>query len=203
MCGGFIVAYSSAKIDPSTTAFGQFFYHLTYNLGRVTSYIILGILFGLLGGIVSFSAKLAGYFYFLTGIVMVIMGLSLMGKIKFLTSIESSIAINPFVKKVFSRLIHSHSFLSFYGLGMLNGFLPCGLVYFFLASAALTGSAFWGGVTMAIFGLSTIPALLGFSFVVGFLRHGSFREVMIKIASMVIMAYGTYMAYLGYCAVIA
>lgn len=203
MCGGFVVAYSSAKIDTSTSAYGQFFYHCIYNMGRITSYIILGISFGYIGSVISFSVKATGYFYFVIGVLMVLMGLSLMGKIKFLTSLESSIAFNRPIKNIFSKLIHSKSFLSFYGLGVLNGFLPCGLVYFFLATATTTGSPLLGGIVMAVFGLSTMPALLGFGFIVGFLRGSSFREVMIKVASIVIIAYGLYMAYLGYNAVIS
>ena len=125
------MAYSSAKIAPSASSLHQFIVHLIYNIGRVSSYIVLGMLFGLFGSIFTFSAQSSGYFYFITGIIMVLMGLSLMGKIKFLTSLESSIAFNPMIKQLFSRLIHSKSYWSFYGLGMLNGFLPCGLVYFF------------------------------------------------------------------------
>ena len=203
MCGGFVMAYSSAKIAPSTSSRGQVFYHLVYNAGRISAYIFLGALFGFIGGIVSFSPQGSGYFYFATGMLMVFMGLSLMGKIKFLTSLESSIAFNPSIKTLFSKLIHSKGIGSFYGLGVLNGFLPCGLVYFFLASAALSGSAFYGACTMLIFGLSTVPALLGLGFIIGFLHSSGLREVMIKLASVVIIAYGLYMAYIGYSAVIA
>lgn len=197
------MAYSSTKITSSASSLHQFIMHLIYNMGRVSSYTILGMLFGLLGSIFTFSAQSSGYFYFITGIIMVLMGLSLMGKIKFLTSLESSIAFNPTIKRLFSKLIHSKSYWSFYGLGMLNGFLPCGLVYFFLASAATSGSFVWGGIIMLIFGLSTLPALLGLGFMVGFLHGNGLREVMIKIASVIIMVYGLYMAYLGYSAVIA
>lgn len=203
MCGGFVMAYSSAKIAPSSPSFHQLMCHFIYNIGRVSSYTLLGLLFGLLGSIISFSAQSSGYFYFITGIVMVLMGLSLMGKIKFLTSLESSLAFSPFIKKLFSKLIHSRTYISFYGLGVLNGFLPCGLVYFFLASAAASGSALWGAVIMLIFGLSTVPALLGLGFMVGFLHGNGLRETMIKLASFIVIAYGIYMAYLGYRAVIA
>ena len=177
--------------------------HITYNTGRVSAYILLGMFFGSLGSVFFFSSQSVGYFYFFIGLVMVLMGLSMWGKLKFLNSLESSIAFNSTIKKLFSFLIHSKSFWSFYGLGVLNGFLPCGLVYFFLASATTTGSWFWGGVTMAIFGLSTMPSLIGIGYVVGFLKSSGFREIMIKVASFVIMAYGLYLAYLGYTAAIA
>lgn len=197
------MAYSSAKIDTSASSLQQFFTHLIYNLGRISSYTLLGMLFGALGSVFTFSAQLNGYFYFVIGLVMVLMGLSMMGKIKFLTSLESTIAFNPFIKKLFSQLIHSKTIISFYGLGLLNGFLPCGLVYFFLATAATSGSFVLGGLTMAMFGLATMPAMLGLGFVVGFLKGSGFREVMIKLASLIIMGYGIYMSYLGYMAVIS
>lgn len=200
MCGGFVVAYASAKINPSTSVPSQLLAHFSYNLGRVTSYVLLGIFFGFMGSVIAFSPLVLGYLYFCVGIVMVLMGLSLMGKLKFLTSIESSLASHPYVRTLFSKLIHSSSLGSFYGLGMLNGFLPCGLVYFFAVSAVATASWFWGGVVMAVFGFSTVPALLGFGYVVGFLKGGHFRELMIKIASVLIMGYGVYMSYMGYMA---
>lgn len=197
------MAYSSAKIDPSTTSFYQFLSHLFYNFGRISSYILLGMLFGAIGSIFTFSTRINGYFYFVIGLLMVLMGLSMMGKIKFLTSLESTIAFNPTVKKLFSQLIHSKKLSSFYGLGLLNGFLPCGLVYFFLASAATSGSFWLGGLKMALFGLATMPAMLGLGFVVGFLKGSNFREAMIKVASLIIMVYGLYMSYLGYMAVVS
>jgi len=202
MCGGFIVAYSSSKIDTKSSKTRQFISHLFYSLGRVTSYVFIGMVSGYLGSVISFSRTSTGYFLFVVGLFMILMGFSLMGQIKFLTSLESSIATNAFVKKIFSTLIHSKSILSFYGLGMLNGFLPCGLVYFFAVSAASTGSLLWGGVTMFVFGLSTIPSLLGFGYIVGFLKGSSFRSIMIRLASVVIVLYGIYISYLGYIAVI-
>jgi sulfite exporter TauE/SafE len=202
MCGGFVVAYSSAKIDSNSSKYYQFLSHLSYSLGRVTSYTIIGAVLGYIGSVISFSKESTGYLYFAIGIFMVLMGLSLMGKIRFLTSLECSLSTNGIIKKIFSFLIHSKSFFSFYGLGMLNGFLPCGLVYFFAISAAATSSAFWGAITMLVFGLSTIPSLLGFGYIIGFLKGGNFREIMIKLASFVIIAYGIYISFLGYSAVI-
>ena len=63
MCGGFIVAYSSAKIDDKSNKFNQLFSHLLYNFGRVTSYILLGVVFGLIGTIFSISVITKGILY--------------------------------------------------------------------------------------------------------------------------------------------
>ncbi len=198
MCGGFVVAYTTAKVDSSKSKAYQFLSHLFYNFGRIASYVIIGVIFGALGSIFIWSKTTMGSFYIIIGIFMILMGYSLMGKIKFLTSIESSLATSSFVKRAFSKLIHSKSLSSFFLLGMLNGFLPCGFVYFFAASAASTASPFWGGVVMLVFGLSTIPALLSFGLFVGYFKNTSFREIMIKLASLVIMGFGLYMIHKGY-----
>lgn len=200
MCGGFVVAYSSAKIDPKSPQISQFFYHLFYNLGRVSAYAVLGGVFGFLGQGIGFSRVVSGYVYFIIGILMVLMGLSLIGQIKFLTSIESSLALHPKIRKIFSSLIKSKSKLSFYLLGVLNGFLPCGLVYFFIISAVASGSWYNGMLVMIIFGLSSIPAMLGFGYIIGFLKSTKFREIMLKLAGLVIIVYGIYLSYLGFIA---
>ncbi len=197
MCGGFIVAYSSAKIDDKSNRFNQLFSHLLYNFGRVTSYIILGVVFGLIGTIFSLSALTKGVLLIIIAIFMILMGISLMGKLGFLNSIEFSIEKNGLFKKAFSKLIHSKSRFSFYLLGSLNGFIPCGMVYFFIASAIATTSALWGGVVMLIFGLSTIPILLSMGFFVSFLKGGHFRNLMIKLASITIIFYGFYIGFRG------
>ncbi len=198
MCGGFVIAYSTAKIDSSMKKGRQFGAHLVYNLGRITSYMFIGAFFGFLGGILLISKTTHGSLYILVGIFMILMGISLSGNLKFLTSIEVSLTKYEFFRKLFSKLIHSKTLPSFFFLGMLNGFLPCGLVYFFAASAAATGSPFWGAVVMLIFGLSTIPVLFGLGTVAGFLKSSSFRTVMIKLASVVIALYGIYMIHKGY-----
>ncbi len=198
MCGGFVIAYTAAKIEPATPRGRQFVYHLAYNLGRISSYALIGALFGFLGGILLISPLTQGILYLAVGIFMVLMGFSLLGNLKFLNSIEVSLTRYSFFKRLFSKLIHSKSMPSFFFLGMLNGFLPCGLVYFFAASAAATASPFWGAVVMIIFGLSTVPVMLGLGTVAGFLKSSRFRTVMIKLASVVIVLYGIYIVYKGY-----
>ena len=198
MCGGFVIAYSTAKIDSSYSKAHQIIAHLAYNFGRVFSYMIIGAIFGLLGSILLISKTTHGTLYIIVGLFMILMAISLSGNLRFLTSIEMSLTKYRFFKEIFSKLIHSKSLSSFFFLGMLNGFLPCGLVYFFAASAAATGSPFWGAVVMLIFGLSTIPTLFGLGTVAGFLKSSNFRSLMIKLASVVIAFYGAYIIYKGY-----
>jgi sulfite exporter TauE/SafE len=129
---------------------------------------------------------------------MFLSGLSLLGKIKFLTLIEHSLSSSQWYQKNFKELLHTKTLFSFYILGMLNGLLPCGLVYFFAVTAASTGSAMYGAFVMLIFGLSTMPALFSLGFFVGLYKNGKFRNIMIKIASISVLLFGIYTIKQGY-----
>ena len=198
MCGGIVIAYSSTKIKSHYSKQIQALAHLLYSLGRVTTYTVLGALFGLVGGVVTFDNITSGIFLLITGLMMILVGLSLMGKIKFLTILEHSCSNSPLYQNTFKSLLGSQSLFSFYLLGMLNGLLPCGFVYVFAITAASTGSAFWGAFVMLIFGLSTIPALFSLGFFVGLFKQSNLRDLFIKLASILVIAFGIYIAYLGY-----
>jgi len=198
MCGGIVVAYSSTKIDQRSSWKRQTVSHLAYNLGRVTTYTILGAMFGLLGKAIAFTPTTKGVLFVLTGILMILAGASLIGNLKFLNSAEWSVSKNGWYQKQFKALIGSSSLQSFYLLGMLNGIIPCGLVYSFAIFAASTASPLWGAIVMATFGLATIPALFFLGTVTKFLQKGSLRGTMMKLAAMLVIFYGFYTLYKGY-----
>ena len=129
---------------------------------------------------------------------MILAGLSLIGKIKFLTLLEHSFSGSSWYQRAFRYILRDKSLYSFYLLGLLNGLLPCGLVYFFAVDAASTGSPVWGAFVMFIFGISTIPALMGLGLFTSLFTKSSFRQVMINLASIVVVVYGLYTVYRGY-----
>ncbi len=198
MCGGIVVAYSSTKVDEKWSKTTQAFSHLVYSLGRVSTYVLLGAMFGYLGGVATFNNYTNGGLLIFAGVIMILAGLSLMGKVKFLTLIEHSFSKSQWYQKSFRSLLQSKSLFSFYLLGMLNGLLPCGFVYFFAITAASTGSAFWGAIVMLLFGISTIPAMFSMGFFVGLFKQSSFRSLMIKLASIAAIGYGLFTIYNGY-----
>ena len=177
MWGGIVVAYTSAKIKPYHSKYRTTLSHLVYSLGRVTTYTILGAMFGLL---------------------MLLAGVSLLGNSKFLNSAEFSIPNNKWFQAIFRKLISNDLLSSFYLLGMLNGIIPCGLVYLFTIFAANTASMLWGALVMALFGLATIPAMFFLATVTRFLQQGSFRNTMMKLAALMVVAYGVITLYKGY-----
>ncbi len=198
MCGGIVLAYSSTKIDSSMNKTQQSLSHLTYAFGRITTYTVLGAIFGFLGSVVTFSNKTNGILLIVTGILMVLIGFSLMGKFKFLTVIEHSVSTAPWYQENFKKLLSNNSKLSFYFLGLLNGLLPCGFVYAFAITAVSTGSPLWGAIVMLVFGLSTIPAMFSLGFFVGLFKQTELRNMFIKVASVLVILYGMYTAYNGY-----
>ena len=198
MCGGIVIAYSNTKIDAKMSSIYQSLSHLIYSLGRVTTYTVMGAVFGAIGGVVSFSHTAISTLTIIAGIFMVLTGLSILGWLKFLTSIEHSFSKSSWYQDIFRSVLRSKSLNSFYILGLLNGLLPCGLVYFFAVTAASTGSAIWGAVVMMIFGLSTIPSLFALGLFSALFSKNNLRKVMMNLASIVVIAYGFYTIYRGY-----
>ena len=198
MCGGIVVAYSSTKIDQKTSYLQQTSAHLAYNFGRVTTYTILGAAFGYVGQVVAFTPTTKGILFLITGILMILAGLSLIGNLKFLNSAEWSVSKYTWYQNSFRALMSNKSYLSFYLLGLLNGIIPCGLVYAFAIFAASTADPLAGALVMATFGLATIPALFFLGFLTKILQKGSLRGTMMKLAAMLVILYGGITLYKGY-----
>ena len=198
MCGGIIIAYSSTKINSEDSKLKQATSHILYSVGRIFTYVILGAMFGYIGGVAMFNNLANGILLIVAGIFMMLTGISLSGKIKFLTLIEHSVSSTSWYKTQFRQLLQTKTLISFFILGMMNGLLPCGLVYFFAVTAASTASAISGALVMLIFGLSTIPALFSLGFFVGLFKNSVFRNTMMKLASISVIVFGIYTAYQGY-----
>lgn len=198
MCGGFVVAYSTAKIDPGRNRMFQSLAHLLYSSGRVVSYMAIGALFGYLGSAINFTLGAKGVLFIVIGFLMVVIAFSLSGKIRFLTVIEHSIVQTPLFKKLFQSVIKSKSLPSFFYMGILNGLIPCGLVYFFATAAIASGSAVMGAVVMAVFGLATIPALFILGMVSTMISQMTWRKHVLSAAAVLIALYGLYTGYKGY-----
>lgn len=197
MCGGFIVAYSSTKIDASMSRTAQLIRHSAYNLGRVSSYIVLGMIFGGIGALFSISMEFHGALFILAGIIMIITALGMFGLSKLIHLLERGFSSNSLFKTLFSRLIKSKNIGSFFALGVMNGFFPCGFVFFFAAKAAASASVIEGGMVMALFGLATVPTLLALGQSVSFFKEIAFRQTMNRIAGLAILIYGLYSVYYG------
>jgi sulfite exporter TauE/SafE/copper chaperone CopZ len=151
MCGGFVLSYSTkleGKYNPLP--------HLAYNMGRVITYSFLGLVVGFLGSLVSISYATQGVLIIFASFVMVILGLNLMGVLTVFRGLNLGLK-NPLGGLVAKA---SKGNRGPFVLGLLNGFVPCGMVYIVLFTyVPLAGSALEGALAMAVFGLGTIPLM--------------------------------------------
>ena len=166
MCGGFVAMYSLKKPaeEPSLP------YHLLYNLGRITTYAFIG---GTLGYIGSFATSLGkhrgipGAVLLFSGVIMVLMGLNLAGILGKRGLFEDTgITDRTIFRKSLHRILELESVWGTFLLGLLLGFLPCGLLYPLSMNAAASGGFISGMVIMLVFGIGTVPSMLSFGYLV-------------------------------------
>lgn len=133
-----------------------------YNMGRVTSYAILGLTVAFLGSTaVSGIPVLAGPVRFVGGLVIVLVGLQIAFDWRVLKPLERmGSTIWSGVAPLAQRLVPVTNLPRALGLGLLWGWLPCGLVYSVLLIAATSSGAVNGALIMIAFGIGTMPAML-------------------------------------------
>jgi sulfite exporter TauE/SafE len=175
MCGPIALALPLAKENFFKRISGG----IIYNLGRIVTYSILGIVFGLLGK----GFVIAGYQQTLSVAlgILVLLTILLPKASEHIPSLTKIML--PFVTKVKSLLaglFSKTSYTSLFSIGLLNALLPCGLVYVGIAGAIATGSALNGGLFMAMFGFGTLPAMLTVSFAAKYISLG-FRNKVRKV----------------------
>jgi sulfite exporter TauE/SafE len=154
MCGPIAFMLPVDHKDPAKKLFQVFLYHL----GRLSSYGLIGLIFGFLGkGLYVFG--LQQRLSIIIGVLMVLIILipsRTFGKYNFSRPIYS------FLTKIKNRLgkeLQKKSPDTFLTIGFLNGLLPCGLVYMALFGSIATASPWLGALFMALFGLGTIPLM--------------------------------------------
>ena len=153
MCGPIALAL------PVPPQLNRGFAVLLYNFGRITSYASIGLFFGFLGKLFI----LAGYQQILSivcGIVVISLAV-FSKKIKFSPAFSS---LTSGFKSNFSNLVKQRGVAPFLLLGIMNGLLPCGLVYMSLAAATATGGPWNGALFMAFFGLGTVPVMFAIGY---------------------------------------
>lgn len=198
MCGGISAAVSFAG---KRQGGNQFLTTLLYNLGRITSY-------SLVGAIAGYTAEVglnygSGYMplvilRLLSGLLLILLGL-------YVAQINTSILILEkighffwrFIQPLAQRLLPLKSPLHAYPLGLLWGWLPCGLVYSTLSLAVTRGNMIDAAFIMFAFGLGTLPLML----LIGNLSsqfNDFIRKKSIKLLSgLILTAFGLHIIYIA------
>ncbi len=155
MCGPIAIALPLGNKGWLHRVFGG----ISYNVGRTLTYGVLGALFGLLGQ----GIEMAGLQQWASIGIGVIMILSVLFPVLFRGKIKFEQFFFGYAGKMigkFRKLFTISSIPSLFLIGLLNGLLPCGLVYVAIAGAINTNDIVYGIVYMVIFGLGTIPVML-------------------------------------------
>lgn len=145
-----------------------------YHIGRLLSYSIMGLVFGLIGK----GLNLFGFQQQLSIIIGVIMIIVILIPYKTFNKYNVSKPIYKVISKVKSALgsaLKKKTSDTFLTIGFLNGFLPCGLVYMAVFGAIAGGNAAEGSLYMAFFGLGTIPLMTTAIYFSNFLK-GAMRQ---------------------------
>lgn len=151
MCGPLALAVPGTTTSALRFALGR----VAYNTGRVATYCLLGMVFGLFGK----TLLLAGIQRWLSISLGVVLIAGLFASRKLALWRPVTLLVNQ-LKTRMSALLRQRSLVSVALLGLLNGLLPCGLVYVAAAGATSTGNFLSGAIYMAAFGAGTLPMML-------------------------------------------
>jgi hypothetical protein len=197
MCGGIVSALASSRTATGKSQPGKSWrIHLCYNLGRIASYTIAGALAGTVGGL---GLMLDGLLpvqivlYAMANLLLIGLGLYLAGIRGPVARLERLGAgfwslLKPFTR----RFLPADSPTKALALGMLWGWLPCGLVYTVLFTALLTGGTLSGATVMLAFGLGTLPNLLVAAALLHRPRSWLASRTARTLSGAVVLAFGVY-----------
>lgn len=197
MCGGIVGALTFGLPETSRgTVAAQLPFQLAYNLGRLISYVVAGAIMGGVGLLLAelMPIQLAQQMLLLlAGLFMVLLGLYLAGWWMVLNRVERAGALLwRRLEPIGRRLMPVRSPSRALAIGMIWGWVPCGLVYTMLINAVSSGGTLQGAGLMFAFALGTLPNLLAMGLLAGaaarLARSGTAR----KIAGTTVMLFGLY-----------
>lgn len=189
MCGGIAAAASSSS--PGKTNYS---FLLLFNLGRILSYTTAGLIVSLLGLWLADSHQVAQQVLrSISGVLLILMGFYVARWWMVLTRLETIGQffwryLQPFTRKLIPIQTRPQAL----ALGLLWGWLPCGLIYSTLAWVAANAQPGMGALTMFCFGLGTLPGILAAGIFArqlnAYIQHHHFR----KLAGLLLMLYGAW-----------
>ena len=196
MCGPVVAAYSLGERNL------RYLHHILYNLGRITTYMFMGAVVGLTGSFLVLTSsieKIQTAIMVLAGISIIVMGIVIGGWIPVRRPSKSSFWLSSIIQKTMELFKGPRTAGTYYPMGIVLGFLPCGLTYTALLAAARASmeaenhlAGMLQGVFMLLFfGLGTAPALLLAGKVIDVIGAKA-RERLYKLASLIMILTGVY-----------
>lgn len=181
MCGPIVLA-----LPGKTSIFSRFLgLRLFYNFGRILTYAWLGLLLGLFGRQIQLSGWQA-QLSVLSGLLILLF--TFLPRLSW--RFKSLLQPGNLVQRFLGDFLYQPNYAGQLVTGLINGLLPCGLVYLALAGALLVGDPFLSAGFMATFGLGTLPAMLAVA-LLGRQLLGKFRPIFSKISPVIAVIMAT------------
>ncbi|MFT7561249.1 MAG: sulfite exporter TauE/SafE [Flavobacteriales bacterium] len=195
MCGGIGAALSMGAAKSSLPKRVAIIF--AYNIGRISSYSLLGALVSYLGSVIQLAMPFP-VLRSIAAILLILMGFYLAGWWNILTRLEYlGSGLWKRLQPLAASLMPVTRLEQGLALGFLWGWLPCGLVYTALAYSSVQGGVIGGALVMLAFGLGTLPAIvlsgLAASQMQSFVRHRSIRQI----AGIFLIIFGFWTGYIA------
>lgn len=184
MCGPIALSLGLTKKQ----ATNYYLQNLTYQFGRIVTYSFLGAVLGIVGK----GFQMAGFQQYLTigvGMMLIVMAIFSFGGNDFASKIPFLSGFLLKVKMNLSKLLQKADYRSRFATGILNGFLPCGMVYMALTASLATGGIWQSALFMSLFGLGTLPFMF-FVVLVGNLMTTALRIKILKFVPLMMIVLG-------------
>jgi len=180
MCGGIAVSQSISESKHHNTMKST----LSYNIGRIISYTLIGGVVGGIGSLVMVSDQFRGAVTIGAGVFMLLFGLKFLGIVKLPKFKNKYKAVNINTEK---DRYHNN-----FVIGLLNGFMPCGPLQTIQLYALSTGSFLVGATSMFVFALGTAPLMLGVGIFTSRINRSQGAKLL-KISALAVMLLGVVM----------
>lgn len=185
MCGPIALAIPHSR--PGWRAVGG---AVLYNLGRILTYLLLGLIIGAFGrGL--FLAGIQSWFSVLIGAGLIIVALFSLNVELYIKQFPSIRLLQNWVSRNMGKLLQRESWETPFLIGVLNGLLPCGLVYVAIAGAVLSDSWWQSALYMGGFGAGTLPLMLGTALLGQFINL-NWRQRLRQLSPVLLGLFGLY-----------
>lgn len=184
MCGPIALSMGLTKNQKANF----YLQNITYQLGRIFTYSILGAILGIIGQ----SFEFAGFQQYLTvavGILLIVMAVSSFGGKDFAARIPFVSKALLKVKMQLGKILQRQDYKSRFATGLLNGFLPCGMVYMALTASLASGGIWQSALFMFLFGLGTFPFMFAVVFLGNFITT-AFRVKILRVIPVMMICLG-------------
>lgn len=199
MCGGITTMLTSA-LSPQSSKRKHLKLVSAYHVGRIFSYSLIGAIVGFTSSIAARNIGVPlGFMRMFAAIFLILLGLYLGQWLMLLSKVETlGKFLWRFISPLSKKFIPVNTSKQAVALGVLWGWLPCGLVYSTLTWSLASGNSVTGALIMTSFGLGTLPALLSISLgsfgIKSLLTNNKFKKTM----AFLIIIYGIYSLVIAY-----